>query len=157
MSEGYNFFFKHLLIDLVLLVQMEQKPICIRPESNLPNSCAPIQNNLMTRAPFKQFKIDSLGFVFLNHLSNNKPKAGGGGPLSIQTRKNCFEKHTPQTQNRNTKNIKGNQMLQQKEKKRRRRKSPLSLSKNLHGISLILDTKYYGLFFFLKKKTTTTT
>jgi hypothetical protein len=106
----------------------------------------------MTRAPFKQFKIDSLGFVFLNHLSNNKPKAGGGGPLSIQTRKNCFEKHTPQTQNRNTKNIKGNQMLQQKEKKRRRRKSPLSLSKNLHGISLILDTKYYGLFFFLKKK-----
>jgi hypothetical protein len=43
-------------------------------------------------------------------------------------------------------------MLQQKEKKRRRRKSPLSLSKNLHGISLILDTKYYGLFFFFKKK-----
>jgi hypothetical protein len=106
----------------------------------------------MARAPFKQFKIDSLGFVFLNHLSNNKPKAGGGGPLSIQTRKNCFEKHTPQTQNRNTKNIKGNQMLQQKEKKRRRRKSPLSLSKKPTWNFLNFGYKVLRPLFFFKKK-----
>ena len=104
----------------------------------------------MARAPFKQFEIDSLGFVFLNHLSNNKPRAGGGGPrpLSIQTRQNCFEKHTSSKQECKKYKKKSyaatTNKKKKKKKKKRTRKSPLFLyiKKKLHGISLILDEKY---------------
>jgi len=54
------------------------------------------------------------------------------------------------------KKYKGKSNAATKKKDKKRRKSPLSLSKKLHGISLILDTKYYRLSSssFFKKTTT---
>lgn len=126
-SKGYKFFFffEHLLC----LCKWSRSQFASDPSPTYRIHAQLYKATSWLGLHSNKFEIDSLGFVFLNHLSNNKPRAGGGGPLSIQTRKNCFEKHTPQTQNRNTKNTKGNQMLQQKKRQKKKEIAPFSIKK----------------------------